>query len=372
MLGPGAGMHRAAMDLGSTGRVALVTGGSKGIGLGDRGRARRGGRARGGRLARRASACGGGRRGSAGTAFVFDSADLDAVPGVHRRVEAALGPIDIYIANTRRAARRPGPARLLPRAVGGGAPDAVLSPDGVPRAAAARRCASAAGAASSPSASIAVREPIPAIQLSNAHRPGLIAAFKVLAQAGRRRRRDAQHACCRAGSPPTGYSRRRARPRRPRRRRARRCRPGRLGTVEELAAAAVFLCSAPASYITGTTLLVDGGLTVGVASASGLDSGAYGPLAQLAEQGTSGRSASRETASTSAAICWNPLRALGTERAGDNPSGIGRSAGNPAQRESPQRPYAAHPNGTAEGEEMVQTASPRRRRGWPVKAGAAG
>jgi 3-oxoacyl-[acyl-carrier protein] reductase len=39
---------------------------------------------------------------------------------------------------------------------------------------------------------------------------------------------------------------------------------GRLGTVEEMAAAAVFLCSAPASYITGTTLLVDGGLTASV------------------------------------------------------------------------------------------------------------
>jgi NAD(P)-dependent dehydrogenase (short-subunit alcohol dehydrogenase family) len=31
-----------------------------------------------------------------------------------------------------------------------------------------------------------------------------------------------------------------------------------------MAAAAVFLCSARAAYITGTTLLVDGGLTVSV------------------------------------------------------------------------------------------------------------
>ena len=36
---------------------------------------------------------------------------------------------------------------------------------------------------------------------------------------------------------------------------------GRLGTVEEMAAAAAFLCSTRAAYVTGTALRVDGGLT---------------------------------------------------------------------------------------------------------------
>lgn len=38
----------------------------------------------------------------------------------------------------------------------------------------------------------------------------------------------------------------------------------RLGTPEEIAAAIVFFCSVPAAYITGTNLLVDGGLTKGI------------------------------------------------------------------------------------------------------------
>jgi 3-oxoacyl-[acyl-carrier protein] reductase len=36
---------------------------------------------------------------------------------------------------------------------------------------------------------------------------------------------------------------------------------GRLGTVEEMAGAAAFLCSARASFVTGVALRVDGGMT---------------------------------------------------------------------------------------------------------------
>jgi len=39
---------------------------------------------------------------------------------------------------------------------------------------------------------------------------------------------------------------------------------GRLGTPEEIAAAVAFLCSQPAAYITGTSLLVDGGMVKGL------------------------------------------------------------------------------------------------------------
>jgi 3-oxoacyl-[acyl-carrier protein] reductase len=108
--------------------------------------------------------------------------------------------------------------------------------------------------------SSAAREPIDALQLSNAHRPGLVAAFKVLARkfAGDGVTLNTVH----PGQIATDRMIDTAGSLEAAQERARDAIPaGRLGSVEELAAAAVFLCSRQASYITGTTMLVDGGLT---------------------------------------------------------------------------------------------------------------
>jgi 3-oxoacyl-[acyl-carrier protein] reductase len=108
--------------------------------------------------------------------------------------------------------------------------------------------------------SMSTTEPIDNLQLSNAHRPGLVGAFKVLARQSARDGVTFNHvhpgtiATDRIFGTSGGRAAAEAR--------AREALPsGRLGTVEELAAAAVFLCSVPAAYINGTSILVDGALT---------------------------------------------------------------------------------------------------------------
>jgi 3-oxoacyl-[acyl-carrier protein] reductase len=111
--------------------------------------------------------------------------------------------------------------------------------------------------------SSAVREPIPGLMLSNSHRPGTLAAFKTIARQvaadgvtlnnvlpGRiATDRLAEN----YGSLETAEEI------------ARKQVPAaRLGTVEELAAVAAFLCSERASYVTGAAVIVDGGLTQGL------------------------------------------------------------------------------------------------------------
>ena len=246
------------MDLGLEGRVALVTGGSKGIGRGiaaalaaEGARVAVASRSRE-RIEEAAAAIG--ARG-----YVFDSDDLDAVDPLIDAVEADLGGVEIYVANTGGPPAGPDPLGFTHEQWVAAHRSLLLSPMAIVTRVLPAMRARGWGRVLAVSSS-AVREPISAIQLSNAHRPGLIAAFKVLARQeaaagvtfnsvlpgriatdrifGNAGSREQAEAAASADVP-----------------------AGRLGTVEELAAAAAFLCSAPASYVTGTTLLVDGGLT---------------------------------------------------------------------------------------------------------------
>ena len=245
------------MDLGLAGRVALVTGGSKGIGAGiAAGLVAEGAKvAVASRDAERIEAAAA-RIGA--LPIVFDSDDLDAVGGVVDTVERELGPVDVYVANTGGPPAGDDPLGFTREQWEDAYRTLVLSPMALVDAVVGGMRSRGWGRVLA-IGSMAVLEPIDALQLSNAHRPGVAAAFKVLA---RRYAADGvtlnflhpgRIATDRViGDGTLEEVQAAARDTIPARR---------LGSPEEIAAAAVFLCSAPASYITGTSLLVDGGLT---------------------------------------------------------------------------------------------------------------
>jgi len=243
------------VDLGIEGKVALVTGGSKGLGLGIASALV----AEGARVAISsrsreridAAAAEIGARG-----FVHEASDAGDVDGLVSAVEDEFGGlIEILVANSGGPPANPdslsfaleqwreayellllGQIALIERVLPG------MRSRGW-------------GRVLSVSSSVA-REPGPVLVLSSAHRAGLLAALKTIARqvaadgvtinsllpgliATDRTRALGVDAPDQVQALPAK----------------------RLGTVEEFAAAGAFLCSARASYITGTTLLVDGGVT---------------------------------------------------------------------------------------------------------------
>jgi 3-oxoacyl-[acyl-carrier protein] reductase len=243
------------MDFGIRDRVALVTGASKGIGRGvAEGLIGEGARVA---VASRSVADTAAEIGARG--YGFDSNDLDAVPRLIERVEADLGPVDIYIANTGGPPGGPDPFGFTREQWEAAHRNLILSPlafierllPGMRERGFGRVVAIG---------SISVKEPIEDLQLSNAHRPGLVGMFKVLARQAAADGVTLNHVhpgpiatdriLRNAPSPEAAEAAARAR-----------LPIQRLGRVEEVASAAVYLCSVQAAYITGTSILVDGGLS---------------------------------------------------------------------------------------------------------------
>lgn len=242
------------MDLGIEGKVALVTGASKGLGLGVATVLAREGasvaisaRSRE-RITAAAEAIG-------ARPFVHDASDVEAAPQLVADVESALGPVDILVLNS---GGPPASADALAFTVDqwrAAYEMLLLGAIALLEAALPGMRERGWGRVLSLSSSV-VREPSPVLVLSASHRAALLAALKTI---GRQVAPDGVTintlmpgviATDRAHSLGADSPDRVAQ-----------IPSGRVGTVEEFAAAAAFLCSQPASYITATTLLVDGGAT---------------------------------------------------------------------------------------------------------------
>ena len=195
--------------------------------------------------------------------FVHDSGAVDNTADLVDAVEGALGPIDILVTNTGGPPAGRDALSFTSEQWETAYRHLVTAPLALVKRVAPGMRGRGWGRIVNVS-STAAREPIPTLMLSNAHRAGTLAAFKTLA------RQLAAHGITMnsllTGRIATdrlielaGGSREVAEAAASAEVPARR-----LGTVEEYAAAAAFLCSERASYITGAALPIDGGLMASV------------------------------------------------------------------------------------------------------------
>jgi 3-oxoacyl-[acyl-carrier protein] reductase len=246
------------MEFGLRGRVALVTGGSRGIGY-----------AIAGELAAEGAAVAVSSRDPASAAaslgvlgVAHDSSDLDCVASLVAEVESSLGPIDVLVTNTGGPPGGPDPLAFDRPEWEAAYRTLVLAPMALVSAVMPGMRSRGWGRIVNV-ASTSVREPLPHLMLSNVHRAGTLAAWKTLARhvAGDGvtvnsvlpGRIATDRMASLAGSMEAAEEAA-----------AREVPAGRLGTPAEMAAAAAFLCSERAAYVTGVALLVDGGLTASI------------------------------------------------------------------------------------------------------------
>ncbi len=240
------------MELGIEGKVGLVTGASKGLGLGvARALVQEGATVAISSRSRERIDVAASEIGARG--FVHDAADVEAGTELVRQVEEDLGPLDILVANSGGPPASPDALSFTLDQWRGAYELLLLGAISLVEAALSGMRERRWGRVLSLSSSV-VREPSPVLVLSASHRAGLLAALKTIA------RQVAGDGVTVNSLLPGVIATDRARelgadsPER-----LLQIPAGRLGAVDEFAAAAAFLCSERAGYITGTTLLVDGG-----------------------------------------------------------------------------------------------------------------
>ncbi len=247
------------MNLGLNGRRALVMGASKGLGFG----IARALVAEGARVAissRSAERIAAAAAGIGAVGLVHDTADIEGSAALIERASGALGgTIDILVINTGGPRASTDLFSFTREEWESAHVDLLLAPIELMKAVIPAMQEQGFGRILSISGST-VREPNPHLLVSTAERSGMLGVMKTFA---RRYGGDgitfnsllpgiiatdrivdlygSQEAAAEVNAPKIAV--------------------GRLGTVEEFAGPAVFLCSEAASYITGVALLVDGGAT---------------------------------------------------------------------------------------------------------------